>query len=375
MGKTLNIESVQTAMREHGLNQARIAKEIGVSRAAVTKWLTLEGFPRPDKLLKLGMLLKLSFKQLVEESGDPMEPVVAFRRKGGRKTTQDHLERAKHMGLLLRQLATSLPFDQLASPATLRNPVCEYRYLQQVAQKIRQEINVPDTKPVQFRDLIDQFAKLHAVIIPVLWGDKRHHENALHVYLPDSMTTWVYLNLDSNIHDFKFWMAHELGHVYAPKLCEDAGEDFADAFAQTLLFPEASARMAHDVLSKVRGKGARINRIKDIAQDYGISPTTVNLALEEYAREHDVESVDVGKDIYAASTNFNKEFRTVSGLLFPQIPPSAKQYISACREDFQSPFFDALQRYVRSASVSAGFVETVLQLPLRDAREIVEELR
>lgn len=362
-------------MREHGLNQARIANEIGVSRTAVTKWLNLEDFPRPDKLLKLGMLLKLSFKQLVEDFGDPMEPVVAFRRKGGRKTTQDHLERAKHMGMLLRQLASSLPFDQLASPATLREPVCEYRYLQQVAQKIRQEINVPDTKPVQFRDLIEQFAQLHAVIIPVLWGDKGHHENALHVYLPDSMTTWVYLNLDSNIHDFKFWMAHELGHVYAPKLCEDAGEDFADAFAQTLLFPEASARTVHDDLRKIRGKGARINRIKGIAQDYGISPTTVNLALERYARERGVEAVDVGKDIYAAAMNFNKEFRTVSEILFPQIPPSAKQYISVCREAFQSPFFDALQRYVRSTNVSAGFVETVLQLPLRDAREIVEELR
>lgn len=362
-------------MREQGRNQAWIAKEIGVTRAAVTKWLNLEDFPRPDKLLKLGMLLKLSFKQLVKESDGPMEPVVAFRRKGGRKTTQDHLERAKHMGVLLRHLAALLPFDQLARPATLRNPKCEYRYLQQVAKKIRQEINIQDTKPVQFRDLIDQFAQLHAVIVPVLWGDKSHHENALHIYLPDSMTTWVYLNLDSNIHDFKFWMAHELGHVYAPALCEDAGEDFADAFAQALLFPEASAHAAHDDLSNIRGKGARINRIKDIAREYGISPTTVNLALKEYAREHDVASVDVGRDIYAASTNFNKEFSTVSGLLFPQMPPSAKQYISVCHEDFQSPFFDALQRYVRSTNVSAGFVETVLQLPLRDAMEIVEELR
>jgi len=301
--------------------------------------------------------------------------VVAFRRKGGRKTTQDHLERAKHMGMLLRHLAALLPFDQLALPATLRNPKCSYRYLQQVAEKIRHEINIPTTKPVQFRDIIDQFTQLHAVIVPVLWGDRSHHENALHIHLPDSMTTWVYLNLDSNIHDFKFWMAHELGHVYAPALCGDAGEDFADAFAQTLLFPEASAQAAHDDLSNIRGKGARINRIKDIAREYGISPTTVNLALKEYARERGVESVDVGKDIYPASMNFNKEFNTVSGLLFPQMPPSAKQYISACRENFQSPFFDALQRYVRSTNVSAGFVETVLQLPLRDAMEIVEELR
>ena len=375
MGKILNVDAIQNAMQARGLNRARVAREVGVSRTAVTKWLTLGDFPRPDKLLKLGMLLGLGFKQLVAETVDPMEPVVAFRRKGGRKTKQDHLERAKHMGLLLRQLAPSLPFDQLSRPATLRAPVCEYRYLQRVAHKIREEIKVPDAKPIQFRDLIGQFARLHAVIIPVVWGDKSHHENALHVYLPDSMTTWVYLNLDSNIHDFKFWMAHELGHVYAPTLREDEGEDFADAFAQALLFPEASAAAAYAMLSKTRAKGARVNRIKAIALDYGISPTTVNLALQDYAREHGAEPVDVGKDIHAASANFNKKFPTVAEQSFPRIPPSAKEYISVCREVFQSPFFDALQRHIGATGVSAGFVETVLQLPLRDAREIIEELR
>ena len=362
-------------MQEHGLNQAQLARKVDVSRAAVSKWLNGADFPRPDKLLKLGMLLELGFKQLVTEEPDPLEPVVAFRRKGGRKTKEEHLEQAKHMGTLLSPLASLLPFNRLARPATLRNPVTEYRYLQRVARQIREEINVEQDAPVQFRDLIDQFQSLHAVIIPVLWGDKAHHENALHIYLPDSMTTWVYLNLDSNIHDFKFWMAHELGHVYAPDLRNDEGEDFADAFAQGLLFPEASAKKAYPTVKRARGKGSRINRMKTIAREYGVSPTTVNLGLQDYAREQGVERVDVGRDIHTASTNFNKEFPSVSGTLFPKVPPSAKEYIAVAREEFQSPFFDALRKHMRQASVSTGFVETVLQLPLRDAKEIIEELR
>jgi len=375
MGKTLNIQAVREAMQRHGLNQAQLSARTGVSRAAVTKWFSGEDFPRPDKLLKLGTLLGLGFRQLVVERPDPMEPVIAFRRKGGRKTTEAHVERARHMGVLLGALAPLLPFDTLARPATLREPLKEYGYLQRVARRIREDIGTSDDRPIQFRDLIDRFTSLNTVIIPVLWGHKEHHENALHIYLPESMTTWVYLNLDSNIHDFKFWMAHELGHVHAPDLREDEAEDFADGFAQALLFPEACAAAAYEKVSRARSEGARINRMKDIAREFGISPTTVNLALQEYAQANGVGRVDAGRAIHAASTNFNKEFPSVSQTLFHQVPPSPKEYIAAAREVFHSPFFDALQQHMRGADVSAGFVETVLQLPLLDAKGVIEELR
>lgn len=375
MGKTLNIQLVREAMEKHGLNQANLSAQIDVSRAAVSKWFSGEDFPRPDKLLKLGALLGLAFRQLVVEQPDPMEPVIAFRRKGGRKTTEGHVERAKHMGALLGALAPLLPFDTLAHPATLRNPVNEYAYLQRVARKTREDIGAAQDAPIQFRDLIGRFNSLHTVIVPVLWGHKEHHENALHIYLPESMTTWVYLNLDSNIHDFKFWMAHELGHVYSPDLRNDEAEDFADSFAQALLFPEVCASKAYDKLKRSKNEGACINSMKDIAREYGISPTTVNLALQAYAQVHGVKRVDVGPAIHAASTNFNKEFPSVSKTLFHQIPPSPKEYIETAHEVFQSPFFDALQQHMRQAAISTGFVETVLQLPLLDAKGVIEELR
>jgi transcriptional regulator with XRE-family HTH domain len=375
MGKILNVEAVQEAMQKRGFNQARLSNRISVTPAAVSKWFSGDDFPRPEKLLKLGMLLGLGFKQLVIEQPDPMEPVIAFRRKGRRKTTAEHVERAKHMGVLLSGLVPFLPFDKLACPPTLRQPVNEYGYLQQVARRVREEVGVTQDAPVQFRDLIGRFVSLNTVIIPVLWGHKDHHENALHIYLPESMTTWVYLNLDSNIHDFKFWMGHELGHVHAPELRNDKAEDFADAFAEALLFPEECAKRAYETVGQVKGKGARVNHMKEIAREFGISPTTVNLALQQYANERRLDRVDVGGDIHAASTNFNKEFPSVSKTLFQQLPPSPKEYIATAREKFKTPFFDALQQYMRQASISTGFLETVLQLPLLDVKEILEELR
>ena len=362
-------------MRERGLNPAQVARETGVTRAAVSKWFKGKDFPRPNKLLKLGTLLGLTFKELVIEQPDAFEPVIAFRRKGGRKTTEAHIERAKHMGMLLGALAPLLPFDPFLRPATLKSPKNDYGYLQLVAHKIRAEIGVQQDAPVQFRDLVGKFKSLQAVLIPVLWGHKDHHENALDIYLPASMTTWVYLNLNSNVHDFKFWMAHELGHVYAPDLRDDEAEDFADAFAQVLLFPDECAVRAYATVKRARSKGARINRMKDIAREFGLSPTTVNLALQAYAREQQVGPVDVGDAIHPASRNFNKEFPAVSQTLFTQEPPSPSDYIKSSRDVFRSPFFDVLQKHVRQESVSAGFLETVLQLPLLDARGIIEELR
>ena len=84
----------------------------------------------------------------------------------------------------------------------------------------------------------------------VLWGTKKTHENAIHIYLPDSQTTWVYLNLETNVHDFKFWMAHELGHCLSPSLSGNEAEDFADGFAGLLLFPKVLAESAyHQILA------------------------------------------------------------------------------------------------------------------------------
>ena len=104
---------------------------------------------------------------------------------------------------------------------------------------------------IRFEHLIGFFNELQAVIIPVLWGNKENHENALHIYLPASMTTWIYLNLDCRIHDFKFWMAHELGHIHAPTLQSEAGEDFADAFAGALLVPHELAELEYEELQNL----------------------------------------------------------------------------------------------------------------------------
>ncbi|MES0447464.1 MAG: helix-turn-helix transcriptional regulator, partial [Desulfobacterales bacterium] len=87
MEKKLNIQKISQSMDEKGLNQAGLAQSLGVSRTIVSAWFKGRKFPRPDKLLKLGLELGLPFQDLVEKSVTASEPIVAFRKKGRHKTT------------------------------------------------------------------------------------------------------------------------------------------------------------------------------------------------------------------------------------------------------------------------------------------------
>ena len=371
MKKSLNLENIQSAMDKMGLNQATLARELDISRESVSKWFKSDSLPKPDKLLRLGIILGLPFDKLVIKV-DPNAPVVAFRKMGNRKTTAEHLQKAADMGRLLTEVVPYLPFDQLAQPSILKSPILDYAYLQSVAKKIRKEVHVTESGVIDFIHLVRYFNEMQAVLIPVLWGAKDRHENATHIYLPDSMTTWVYLNLDVNVHDFKFWMAHELGHVLASQLRGEEAEDYADAFAGALLFPE---QLASDLYSKIKGKAVsrQINMLKTWADKLVISPYTIYRQLNSYASANKLPELKLG-NIGGAVTNFNKQYPNVSEVLFSNEEINPRTYISLVTDQFESPFFKALGKYLRESGKSASFIKTILDINLLDAKGIYAEL-
>ncbi len=346
MGKKLNIQKISQSMDEKGLNQAGLAQSLGVSRTIVSAWFKGRKFPRPDKLLKLGLELGLPFQDLVEKSATASETIVAFRKKGRHKTTDFHVENAKEIGQLLDVLARYLPFEGLFQPPFLKAPKLDYSYIQKAAQRIRSEVKVKDGEPIAFEQMIGKLNNFEVVLIPVFHGRREHHENALHIFLPTSKTTWIFLNLDSNLHDFKFWMAHELGHVLSQSLTGDSAEDFADIFAQALLFPEMQAKRAYMSLKRLRSSRSKIREIIRLADSLTISPITVYKAINEYAAASGLVVLNLEPDIYAATTNFNKKYPNVSEILFDGKLCSASDYIKKTKELFGSPFFEALRVYL-----------------------------
>ncbi|HTP65209.1 MAG TPA: XRE family transcriptional regulator [Geobacteraceae bacterium] len=376
MINSLNIEKLNQKAEELGLNQSGIAKKLGVSREIVSQWFKNEKFPRPNKLLKLARLLDLSFSELVIKLPDSNEPVVAFRKKAGRKIQNEYLDHAKDMGRILAKLTSYLPFDDLSQPPYLRSPSSSYTYVQKAVKHVRTEIGIKDGEEVRFSNLIRFFNELHAVLIPVLWGSKENHENALHIYLPESMTTWIYLNLDCRVHDFKFWMAHELGHVYSPNLQGNEGEDFADSFAAAMLMPEEFAAAEYSSLRWIPNKGAQINRIKVVAEQLVVSPLTVYYEINKFAEHSGKEKIDLesGNEIHKATSNFNKQFNPLSECMFGTKNPSPARYVASAKEQFGSPFFDILREFISNKHKSASFIQSILNIPLLDAQNIYEEL-
>ena len=374
--RKLNISKIEESTERLGLTQSKLANIVDVSRETVSQWFKGEKFPRPDKLLKLSMALGLNFNEIVSNLPSENEPIVAFRKKGNHKITDQYLEEARDTGRILSTLVPYLPFDRLTRPKTLIRPQQDYLYIHSVAAKIRERIGKAANEPIDFQDLINFFNKLNAVIIPVLWGSKDKHENALHIYLPESMTTWIYLNLDCNAHDFKFWMAHELGHVLAPELREDEGEDFADAFAAALLVPEEIATSEYQHLRRDDQIAHQVNRIKLIAEKLCVSPLTVYLEINGYADRNHLPKIDLEKkqEIYKANTNFNKGFKTISECLFEEKAPAPDQYVRSALDHFGSPFFGSLKKYIKENGKPASFVQSVLRMSLLDARNIYEAL-
>lgn len=380
MQKKLNTDKAQLAIDKAGMTQTAVAEALGVTKEAVSQWLLHKSFPRPNKLLQLGKLLNLSFDDLVIKE-DPYTPKVAFRKMRGTRTKSHHIEKAQEIGRFLRHLVPYLPFNTFEMPPVLKSPNCDYDYLRTVTAKVRADINLGRVECVDFTHLIRRFNELQAVVIPVIWGAKQRHENALHIYLPDSGSTWVYLNLDTNIHDFKFWMAHELGHCLSPDLEGDEAEDFADAFAASLLYPHELAERAYESIQLQPTPAAKISHVIDLANQLTISPWTVIGQVNKYAKSTGKPEILLSKVIFpGAVTNFNKGYKNLSEALFGdaeldlQGKPSARDYIEKVEGAFDTSFFDLLRKYLKEHNKGPGYVQTVLDLPRLDAQSIHAEL-
>jgi len=374
--KELDIKKITERLESMGLSSSRLASELGVSRQAVSKWMKNEKFPRPEKLLRLAHLLKLSFDEIVVRFESEGEPVIAFRKKSRHKISDEYIEEAKYTGSLLEKLVPYLPFDTSSRPPSLIDPKLDYEYIHRITKEIRKHIGVTAASEISFQSLISFFNQFHAVIVPVCWGNRDQHENALHIYLPNTMTTWIYLNLDSKLHDFKFWMAHELGHIKSPDLKGDEAEDFADAFAGALLIDEETAKNEYAQMCLLRAIPKQINRLKEVATNLVVSPITVYYEINKYAKHINKPEIDLETNnaIFRAATVFNKQFKTVAQFLFGNKKPTASEFISCSEKVFQSPFFDALRSFLKKYKKPAGFIQSILNLPLTDAHYLYEEL-
>lgn len=372
MQKIINAETVKSALTLKGWDQKRLSKEIGVSAQAVTNWFKGADFPRPDKLLALSTILLIPFPKLVHAPGVE-RPIIAFRKKAGAKTTEVHLERAISIGSLLRPLVSYLP--PLKSLRTvIPSPSMEYEELQNTVSSLRHKLGIGMRSVIAYSQLIKEFSDNDAIIVPVMWGIKNTHENALHILLKSEKVTFIFLNLDTYIEDFKFWMAHELAHVFTPELAgTNEGEDYADAFAGALLFPRELAQDAYAKASSKPSADSQLKVLQAFANEHQISLHSVYLQVYNYAKSLKLPELKVASQSIHAFRNLSRG-KPVSNILFEPMPPEPGTYIAAVQNIFQSPFFDSIKRMIMEKGTGQGYIQQILDCSIGDATALHKEL-
>lgn len=373
MEKLLNSVAIQGVLAERGITQKQLADAVGISSQAVTNWLKGKDFPRPASLLKLATTLGLTFDQLVQ-TNNVGRPVIAYRKKANVKTTDAHIAKAEGMGMLLKPLVAHLPELQ-ALRTLITSPSTDYDKLQVAASQTRGRLGIGEQAVLGYEHLIGEFKDCGAILVPVLWGAKGNHENALHIRLPEEDVTFIYLNLDTRLEDFKFWMAHELAHVFTPDLSgTNEGEDFADAFAGALLYPKACAEQAYRVAIQQPNSDSAIEVLLKQAAAHMISLNTVFQQIQRYAKAtHSTPLPIEDKSIHVLRNSLRGSL--VSEAMFDPMPPSPQRYIAACEKTFQTGFFLALKRMINDNGTGVSYIQQVLDTPLQDASALHEELR
>lgn len=365
--QSLNIELINSRLLTLGLNQSSIASKLNVSREIVSKWFKNVNFPKPKHLLALGKLLKLSFDDLVIYD-KKSEPVIEFRKTKNTKITEEHKKHAQRMGEALELLIPYLPDPLLTVPAILNEPLNDYNYIRGVVQYLRKQWGIIDN-PIEISYLLKLLKSQNIILIPVLWGKKANHRNALHIYLPNTKSSWIYVNLDSLLTDFNFWIVHELGHVLSKNIKEEDSESFTDSFAAEFLFPYSITERLYNNIFRL-SKQHQISIIIDYAKQYRVSPTCVYFQLKKYAIHNNLEPINLEKDIHKLTANFNKKVGTVSNLFFGYSNPTSEEYIRICESKFSSQIFPALRNYLIDNPISTGFIQQLFDISVNDAKSL-----
>lgn len=373
MEKQLNSGAIQNVLAERGITQKQLAVAVGTSSQAVTNWLKGKDFPRPASLLKIATTLGLNFDQLVQTS-NVGRPVIAYRKKANVKTTAVHIAKAEGIGMLLKPLVAHLPELQ-ALRTLITSPSTDYEKLQVIASQTRSRLGIGEQAVLAYEHLIGEFKECGAILVPVLWGAKGNHENALHIRLPQEDVTFIFLNLDTRLEDFKFWMAHELAHVLTPELSgTNEGEDFADDFAGALLYPKACAEQTYRTATQQPTIDLAMEVLYQQANTHLISLNTVFQQVQRYAKSANLITLPIEETHIHVLRN-SLRGPLVSDNMFDPMPPSPLRYIAACENTFQTCFFQALKRMIHISGTGAPYVQQVLDTSMQDALALYEELR
>jgi len=382
MNKRLNIELIKKAMDSLGLNNSQVSERLAVSRTIVGEWLAEKKFPRPDKLVRLGMLLRLPHSDLVVDDA-PMAAVVNFRKKAHRALNDTHFADALKKAMLLDSIADYLPEGALEVPPVLKRPSLDYAYIQKAVAMVRGLAKKSMTDVVHYSDLVEIIHAYDVVPVPVFWGVTSSRDNdahGLYIESPRSKKEWMYINLDSYLLDFKFWVAHEIGHIITKCSCDaDFSEDFAERFAQSFLYPEEMAAKAYEKLAGLNANQL-VTEMIALADPLSISPYTIYKSVNSYAAENGLDQLEKLNSSYVIIKKYVENKSTLLEKLRGEAGHfsagkrkdylSPEEYVYLSETCFKTPIFDSLKKFLGETSKGDGFLQSLFDIQTVEAKEL-----
>ena len=372
MKKKLNINIISDRLAKEGYTQTSLAKKIGVSKEAVSQWLKNENLPRPDKLLLLGKLLKMKYDEMIIRIEEANDPRVSFRLKANKKLKNEDMATGRTIGKALEKLIKYFDIETLQTAPTLINPKNDYEYIVDVAIELRNQIN-PKNDKIVIQEIINIYKIYKATLIPVLWGEKQTHENAFHILLPETMTSWVYINIDTYKYDFKFWLLHELAHILTPNVNDNFdAELFADNLAGEILCPRKQTEKYYEKIFAHNNIQAREYELLQISEELEVSPYTIYKRINKYAHHNNLEVLNWGEQIGKIINNSRSV--TIATELFGDGNVSIEKYIEICEKYFKTNIFSVLIEALEENDLNAEYFKTIFNISILEAKSIRDYL-
>ena len=104
-----------------------------------------------------------------------------------------------------------------------------------------------------------------------------------------------------------------------------------------------------------------------------ISLNTVYNQVKAYAEEHGLGTIRVDKNLLHATRNMNDQ-PLVSEMLYEPMPADPETFIASVEKEFESDFFLALRRMIKAQGTGPGYIQSILDVPLLDAKALHREL-
>jgi hypothetical protein len=174
-------------------------------------------------------------------------------------------------------------------------------------------------------------------------------------------------NLGCRLDDFSYWLAHEFGHCLTlHSLRGDAGEEFAERFAQQLLFPDA---LAVHALKEIRASDNPVAAAHQIAGTYSVSVVAVVKAVDRVAEAAGQAPTNIATGpFYGKWKRDGLTALTAAQELFGTQTPSPAEYIIKSEEVFRTPIFRAMAKLQHAeGGRNPAFIASAFNLSMGNA--------